>query len=189
MGTVEFLDSQIKSSWWLRPVRDGSEETRSRESETAQWLAVRAALDQVDEEIRIAEQRSPEMRVEIERLTEYVTEGRSLKSRADQKFALEKENLRRVSEKLLARQKEAQELESRIELSQRVTEMGKLVSLAREAREREGRWIDSMFAGSAAAAGSEEDLQKAAGILEVKRALELEQDRIARLEASGGGRE
>jgi len=188
-GLAENTGNRNRGSWWLRPVREGSEETRRRESEVERWLAVRTEIDDVQSEIAFAEKRAPELKAEIEKLTDYVTEGRSLKVKADQKLALERESLRQAQEKLQGRQREAQLLESRIELSQRVTGMGKLVSLARETLDRERRWFDSMFSSGAAGADIEQAAAKAAELFDLKKAIALEEDRIARLLAAGRDRE
>ena len=182
-GTAENLSNLVKGSWWLKPVREASEETRRRESEVELWLAAKIQLEDLESEIVQAERRVPELKAEIEKLSDYVTEGKSLKQKADQKLAAVRGTLREAQDKLHARQEEAQQLEARIELSQRVTGMGKLVSLSRETLDRERRWLNSMFSGSPGGSDLDEAVARASAVLELKKAIALEEDRIARLTA------
>ena len=71
-------------------------------------------------------------------------------------------------------------LDRQVELAYRVTGMGRLVSLARESLEREGRWQESMLRVGSADIPPEvlEQSAKAERILEIKRLIDSENTRI-----------
>jgi len=175
-------------SWTLSRYRPKNDALSDEEqSELKSWLALRGELSQIDAQIVEMEELVPKQKEEIERLTEYVTEGVSLKRKADTKFNAVKEEIKSAKERLKLRQDEAKELEEKIDLSQRVTATGKLVSMSRDSLEREGRWIESMLKVNP---GREEDsdlqneVERAEKVLDLKRQIDLEKERISQLQNS-----
>ncbi len=182
-GKVTEATSGRIGSWVLRQQAPSLREVAPMDQERKLWLALEAELVQAEMDIRTASQLAPAQKVELDKLTEFVTEGVVLKKRADQKLTIFKNQLTEMGAKLKARYQEAKGLESKIELSQRVTGMGKLVSLARDTLEREARWSDSVLNKGGADFGMDDDLEReferGQKILELKRAIALEELRAA----------
>lgn len=148
-GTVTETTSRTEGTWQLRALKNDAIANQpvddSRRSQERLWVLLRGELADVDERIRSLEHRVPEQRAEIEKLTELVAEGETLKRKASQKFGAARDELRSLQETLALREQEVKVRAASLEVSQRVTEMGKLVLLARESLSREWRWIDSML--------------------------------------------
>lgn|GEM_PF-1671778 len=145
-GAVTNLDTGREGEWSLRVIHAVPSATDDVDgTEIRLWLLLWAELQDVEAKIAAAEAKVPEQRAEIEKLTNLLTEGVQLKIKSNEKFIQAKEDLQRVKEQLEIKREQAKRLEASIEVSQRVTGMGRLVSLARESLEREWRWADSML--------------------------------------------
>lgn len=143
-GGVVNIDTGFEGHWSVRRV-ESSPTSTDRDAEIRHWLALKGELSDVGEEISLIERRIPDQKAEIEKLTTFIEERERLKSSADDKFEEVKESLRESQVELRELQDEARKLEAELDLAQRFTGMGRLVSLSRESLEREGRWIDSML--------------------------------------------
>jgi vacuolar-type H+-ATPase subunit I/STV1 len=174
--------------WTLRPISQGLDSSaRESERNLTLWLSLRRELSQVNQLIVRAEALVPEQRAEVERISESIQDVPKFKARADEKY---RELVRMLDEQrqiLDQRQREVQDLAQRFEIAQRVTGMGKLVSLARESFERENRWFDSMLrAAPAGLSGSvQEAIQRGEKIIELKREIRKERAKLG-LEARAG---
>jgi hypothetical protein len=153
------------------------------------WLRLKAELADVDEQIQAAEAKVPEQRKEIEKLTEFITEGNNLRARADEKYRNVRAELDRRKEVLKAKQAEAKDLEKKIVLSHSVTPMGKLVSLSRASLEREARWIDSLLRTGPVETNEDLDLavDRGKSVLSLKGQIEQERERIYNLRMAQPG--
>lgn len=174
VGGVVNVDTGKEGSWRISTVgRDTMIEVADG-VETKLWLSLKHELAEVDDQIRETERRIPSQKAEIDKLTQFISEGERLKSSADEKFVRVKEQLKEAQSELKRYQEEARKLESQLELAQRFTGMGRLVSLSRETLERDGRWIDSMLRGDAASNQAEVDraVARAEAILRTKRQIE-----------------
>jgi hypothetical protein len=190
-GAVVDLKSGTTGSWELKPAAVGQENNApaavDSSADTRLWLYLNAELTLVDERIAAAQLLVPKQKEEIEKLTDFVTKGDALKRRADEKFMAVKEELRRQNEVIKQKRDAMKQLESAFDIAQRVTSMGKLVSLSRESLEREARWVDSMLKVSSAA-GSEKlapALERAEKIIALKQEIQQERRRIKILESGG----
>ena len=183
-GSLVNMQNKKKGNWELTALHDAPiYPTPTRVKELQLWLLLRNELAAVEAQIVQVEKQAPLQRQEIERLTNIITEGTGLKLKADQKFLQVKSELSLAQQKLKTKQEEASKLEGQINISQRITGMGKLVSLARETLEREARWVDSMLKSNPSKDDLqhlEEEFRRAEQIMELKRAVELETERIAR---------
>ncbi|NLF24809.1 MAG: hypothetical protein GX589_04030 [Deltaproteobacteria bacterium] len=153
------------------------------------WLRLRAESDAVHQEISGLRDKVPKQRKEIDKLTKFITEGDSLRARADQKYRETKADLEALKAELKQKRLEAQDLEKKLVVSRSVTPRGKLVSLARLSLEREARWIDSLLQGGAQR--SDPDLEVAVEssrrILDLKDRIDQERERIQYLRSKQGG--
>jgi len=144
VGGVVNIDTGLEGRWWIQRV-ESLDTPADGDTEIRHWLALKNELSDITAEIRAIEKRIPDQKVEIEKLTTFIEERERLKSSADDKFEEVKDSLRGSQGELKRLQDEARKLEAELELAQRFTGMGRLVSLSRESLEREGRWIDSML--------------------------------------------
>lgn len=184
-GTVFEQDGRRRGRWRLariptRPAHDGGFDAKEIEV----WLRLKAELGEIEAETRKAEQRVPEQQKEIEKLTAFITEGDSLRTRAEKKYQEVTRELQSASDALHEQEKRALALEEKLTLAQTVTDMGRLVSLSRQTLERENRWIDSVLGTELPPVGADfqEALARAKKIAGVKRAIAEEEEYIRHLE-------
>ena len=184
-GNVVDQDTRARGQWSLRLVPVSRAETGLDAKEIETWLRLKAELDTVEDDIRKAERRVPEQKKEIEKISAFITEGDSLRARAEKKFQDVSRQLEKASEELHQQETAAQDLEERLVLAQAVTDMGKLVSLSRQTLERENRWIDSALGGQIPPLAEDfsQALERAKKIMGVKRAIAEEQEYINHLES------
>ena len=182
-GGVTHLESRTDGEWRLHRLEAAPELASKDTADIRLWLALKRELAEVNEEIRGVEQRVPVQKAEIEKLTSFITERERLKSSADEKFQAVKEELKEAQRELKQNQDHARKLEAQLELAQRFTGMGRLVSLARESLEREGRWIDSMLRADIVSSQRDVDLAavRAAAIVKIKREIAERRAAVAAL--------
>lgn len=146
-GTVETVgEGEKRSGTWLL---DGLTLEQSSHEQLASMLALHAELQEVEQRVRLAEAELPRVQAEVDRLTDFITEGHTLRSRAEEKFASLARELAEAQAEVRQQQSTVATLERQITLAQKVTPMGKLVSLARESLEREARWADAVLKSAA----------------------------------------
>lgn len=144
-GVARNEESGLEGRWELTALRREPETTPAQEEILRLWLLLRHELEGVQSQISEVESLVPEQRAEIDKLTDILAEGETLRTRADRKFKevrTELDDAERVLEELRA---EAAKLANKVELAQRLTQKGKLLELARKTVEREHRWVDSML--------------------------------------------
>ena len=116
-------------------------------------------------------------------MTDFVTNRESLKQKAEQKFKEARAEFQAERDKLVALQDEARQLEARISLAQRVTQMGKLVILSKESLDREGRWIEAALKDVQALSPEiEAAAARAEKLLALKKEIIDERSRIAAIQ-------
>src|SRR5262249_34294030 len=125
---------------------------------------------------------------EVEKLSAVITEGQKLKNTADEKFAAVQKELEAAQTELKQKQERAKELEKKLDLALQVTNAGRLVALARESLDRDGRWIDSMTRVAADTSSPEVDVavEKGERVLALKEAIDRERQRIDQLSVGAG---
>ncbi|MCB0309685.1 MAG: hypothetical protein KDD42_00535 [Bdellovibrionales bacterium] len=157
----------------------------SSSNETKLWLSLRDELQQIEHRLADVGEALPRQKEEIEKLRSYVEEGETLKREADLKFNQVQLELKASADELRAKQSAAGKLQAQVELAQRVTARGRLVSLARSTLEREDRWIASMLKSGRTLGGEDLDdaFKKAEAILDLKRQILIERSKIMRMES------
>ena len=188
-GTATNLGSGLKGRWALHKVKVGIQALTEEEKKELQlWLLLRNELNEIEHKVSRFEEIVPKQKGEITRLEEFVTEGSELKSRADEKLKLALNELDQARKKLKQEQDEIAELESKVLIAQKVTKKGKLVQLARKSLEREARWVESMLNTSIVNESPKlkEALKRAEEILELKKSIAIEKDRIVQLHSKRG---
>jgi hypothetical protein len=174
VGRAVNSDTGREGSWQLAKIEDMAPVAQRDERELTLWLSLRYELLEVREQIAGLEKQVPAQKAEIDKLSAFISEGTRLRSSADEKFLKVKEQLREAQLELKQLQEEARKLEAQLDLAQRFTGMGRLVSLARESLEREGRWIDSMLRGDVVSTQSEIEraVARAEAVARVKREIQ-----------------
>ena len=184
-----FWSAQRKGGWKLvRIPAEGLSPDAQSLKELKLRLLLRDELAEVEAKILEAETAVPAQRKEIERLTAFVTEGDRLRAKANEKYAAVHAELRQTQQTLKERRDEARKLTETLRISQKLPGSGKLVALARESLEREGRWIDSMLKSSHSRTPEdvEEALARGEKILAIKREIAAEKGKIEALERGEG---
>jgi len=171
-GTVYNINLNSKGSWTVAPIP--KEEVvplvLEKESEIKQIIFLKREVSQVKKEIDIVEERLLKEKEAISKLSEFMKDQSTLQQRTN--IRLEKAQAGFIeAEKILSKnKKEARILAKQLALSERVTDMGNLVSLSRKTIDRENRWLDSMFESSTPFASFDFDseVEKAKKIIELK---------------------
>ncbi|MDZ4786228.1 MAG: hypothetical protein SGJ02_09150, partial [bacterium] len=166
------INLNSKGSWTVAPIP--KEEVvplvLEKESEIKQIIFLKREVSQVKKEIDIVEERLLKEKEAISKLSEFMKDQSTLQQRTN--IRLEKAQAGFIeAEKILSKnKKEARILAKQLALSERVTDMGNLVSLSRKTIDRENRWLDSMFESSTPFASFDFDseVEKAKKIIELK---------------------
>jgi hypothetical protein len=189
LGGVVNLDTGQEGTWRITRIQNETAAASKDGAEEKLWLSLKYELVEVEEQIAALEKQVPIQKAEIDKLTGFITEGERLKSSADEKFLKVKDQLREAQIELKQHQEEARKLENQLELAQRFTGMGRLVSLSRESLEREGRWIDSILRGDIVSSQSEVErgVARAEAVQRVKRDIEKLRRQMSASQAESGG--
>lgn len=172
-GSIKNSENEDLGSWQFTALVELPNMLSSSELEGVRDSVILAAqLQEIRERSKAAELTVNQQKQEIEKLTQFITEGESLKSNSDKRFETSNAELDKYKQILQAKRNEAKALSDKLELSQRLTEMGKLVSLARESLERENRWIDSVLKTSLA----ENSADLEAAVLKAERIASMKEE-------------
>jgi len=184
VGGVVNVDTGKEGQWRITTISRESTASVGDPVDTKLWLSLKHELSEIEDQIRETERKIPAQKNEIDKLTGFINEGERLKSSADEKFIQVKDQLKEVQSELNRAQEEARKLDAQLELAQRFTGMGRLVSLSRETLERDGRWLDSMLRGDVVSSETEVDraVARAEAIVRTKRQIE----RLKRSRQSAG---
>lgn len=180
-GSVYDIENGKEGSWGLRRISESLSKAIAIDVvDTRLWLMLRSELRGLDAEIDKARTIVPEQRREIEKLTNFITEKSQLKTNADQKYEAEQAASRKISADFQKKHEEVDKLRKQIDLSQKLTGMGKLVALSRESLDRENRWLQSMLRSSVGDDSSELDeaVKRGERILDLRRQIEIENEKI-----------
>ena len=189
-GSVYDLNTGRRGSWTLKPiVNTGGSQESIGDRDLQKWMQLRGNLVEIETQITQAEARSPELRGEIERLTNLIAEGQSLRTNADKKLRDEWNELKRLRSQLSKKQSELRKARAQFDLSQRVTGMGRLVALSREALEREERWLKVNLQDSTSALTPEQqkELERAKKIADLQKKITLQRAIISKLQTAQEG--
>lgn len=186
VGRVHNLSSGEQGLWELRVANlQKSVESESDVAERRAWVSRKYDLYQVEQQIDASELRIPNQEKRITELTKFITEGKNLKEQAAEKFRGVRAELKEAKGRLASKRSQAQGLEAKLKLSQRVTQMGELVSLARDSMERENRWIDTMINSSLkedSIAKLGRESRRGESVLRIRNQILDEREKILRLE-------
>jgi hypothetical protein len=145
-GVVYDVLHEHRGSWTLRGLPVAASPLSAEENKL--MVSLRAELLGVEDQIASLEAEVVSQKDQYDRLSAAVSDGDVLKSRATEKFRSLSSELDQAQRDLAQRQEQARLLDQKVELSRKLSPMGRLVSLARESLEREDRWADKVLGNS-----------------------------------------
>lgn len=183
-GTVVDTQGGEDGIWSLTPLRNAPQEDSEEDRRTIELrLSLKAEVDATEGRLNERQSKVSEQQVELKHLEEFITKGENLRSKADEKYVSVANEAKELAGRLKAKRLEAEKIQSQIELSQKVTSMGKLVSLSRDSLEKDQRWIESMLSSSAGALSQEMqgEIERSHRIADLRAQIETEREKILRL--------
>jgi len=187
VGVVSDTEHRIEGSWELMRIPDSNSQVRATDEDLRLWLSLRAELLQVERKITDVNRKSEELDARIEVLQEQIQKGEGLREHGQGQYLKAQEEREQAKATLEAKLRESKQLQDRVELAQKVTEAGRLVWLAREVSDRENAWLKEMLSSTALSSrpdNFEEQLDRSAKIIQLKREIALERIKIRELQES-----
>ncbi len=183
-GFVTDLQSSSEGTWELVQINTAEKLNLPAESDLLHWARMFDELERIQGSRIAAETRLPQLKREVARLESFITEGEKLKEQGAEKFQNTQAELVHLEEELRNEQNNARVLLEKLRVAQRVTPMGTLVSLAREAAERDARWIASQLRSDSSSSlprGFQAEYERAQEVLELLEAIRQERKMIEAL--------
>ncbi len=181
-GTVTEMTTGAEGRWSLGAVEVLSADAKN-DQELLLWLRRRADLFDIEAQIKDAEGRVPQQKSDIEKLSTFISEREQVQASADSKLSAAQDELAAARREVAERRTKLAKLQERIEIAQRLSPAGRLVTLARESLERDARWAESLLrtAGAETVPGLERAVERGQEISQIKREIELERNLIFKL--------
>lgn len=133
--------TQEQGTWNL--IKQSSRETPpNTEQALIRWFALWQEIERIEGEIQDAQSKADEQRVAIDNLHRHVADDGLLRKTADVRLGRSDSELEAARAELQQRQQQLDKVIRDFDLSQRISQEGKLVFLARETIQRESRWIE-----------------------------------------------
>jgi hypothetical protein len=138
-----YLDpiTQEQGSWTLIKIRS-EEPSLNSEQGLIRWFALWQEIERIELEIQDAQTKADQQRASIDNLHRHVTDEDGLRKTADIRLGRTDSELEGARNELQLRQQQVDKVIRDFDLSQRISQEGKLVFLARETIQRESRWIE-----------------------------------------------
>lgn len=187
-GVVTNLKTGDEGRWRLKPIESGLDNLPMEQREgLRQWLTLRTELNYVENRLARLEVVLPEQRQEIDRISTVINEGEELREEGDLKYRAAQGRLKKLETQLAKKHEEAAGLQAKVNLAHKVTKMGRLVTLAREAAERDNRWVDSMLRSGSREFSTEllTAIRRGEQISEMQEKIRKEELRIMQLQGGG----
>jgi septal ring factor EnvC (AmiA/AmiB activator) len=112
------------------------------ETELSRWFSIWQELSSIETEIQTAQKQVDEQRQSIDDLHSYVSDGDTLRKTADVRLGRADSEIDAARDDLRERQRRLDRELRDFDLSQRISQEGRLVFLSRETIQRESRWIE-----------------------------------------------
>ena len=188
-GKLIELEGKREGTWKLKMLPFNKNDFALNEQEVSEWAKLTNQYETLKQEVSSIKTQVTNQTKEIEKLTDFIVDADRLKARSEKKYRNISQKLDEKNIELKQVESEAQVLENRLALAQKVTDMGRLVLLARQTLERENRWINSALGGEVPYQGEDfqRELENAKKILSVKRAIQEEEEYIAHLRSLMAG--
>lgn len=171
---------QQEGEWVLSRV--SSEETPSVvEQGLIRWFAVREEIERIEAEIQEIQSKADQQSSSIDNLHRYVADEDALRKTADDRLGRADSQLDAARAELTQRQGQLDKAIRDFELSQRISQEGKLVFLSRETIQRESRWIELSLklVAPETSLGFDQALARAEKVRALKAAIRREREGVA----------
>ena len=190
-GKLFEVGGKQQGDWELKMIPLSERNFAKDDREMTEWTKLANQYELLKGEISSIRTQVANQTKEIEKLTDFIVDADRLKARSEKKFRSISQKLDEKNLELKQVESEAQVLENRLALAQKVTDMGRLVLLARQTLERENRWINSALSGEVPFQGEDfqRELENAKKIISIKRAIQEEEEYIVHLRDLMAGRQ
>jgi hypothetical protein len=171
--------TQEQGSWTLKKVR-AEEPSLNSEQGLIRWFALWQEIERIELEIQDAQAKADQQRASIDNLHRHVTDEDGLRKTADMRLGRTDSELESARNELQVRQKQLDKVIRDFDLSQRISQEGKLVFLARETIQRESRWIELSLKLLApeTSLGFDQALARAERVQTLKRQIKREREAV-----------
>jgi hypothetical protein len=133
--------SQERGKWMLH--KSGNlGVSPEKEADLTRWYSLWQELEQIEGEIQISQRKIDDQSSSIENLRRVVSEGDVLRKTADVRLGRADSEMEAAVDELRIRQEQLDRKLRDFDLTQRVSQEGRLVFLSRETIQRESRWIE-----------------------------------------------
>jgi hypothetical protein len=169
--------SQERGSWVL--LKSGNlgivPET---EADLTRWYSLWQELEQIEGEIQISQRKVDDQSGSIENLHRVVSEGDVLRKTADVRLGRADSEMEAALDELRVRQEQLDRKRRDFDLTQRVSQEGRLVFLSRETIQRESRWIELTLdlLAPETSIGFDQALERAERVKKLKEAITKERE-------------
>lgn len=183
-GDWKLTPGNQTGTWELESVDLQADQIGPGKASELQHLALlRAELDTVERQLELSRQELSANLEQVNKLTEFVTNPESLRTQSDQRFEAAEIKERQLKEQLTKLSAEVGKMQQQVNLAYKVTQRGRLVSLARESLEREGRWVESMFRSQVGSGSADLTpiLERANQIAELRQQINAERNLLFQL--------
>jgi hypothetical protein len=143
-GLVLNANDKEIGEWQLTQIKTPNVSSQNNQ-QIKELLTLYIRQSNVNDKIKTLEMTLVQQKTEIDKLVQYITDGVILKKNSEKRYNEATIKLQQTKQLLLSSQNEANKLYEKLEIAQRLSEMGKIVALSRESLERENRWADSVL--------------------------------------------
>jgi hypothetical protein len=152
------------------------------------WFSIWREIERIEEEIQDAQQKADQQRASIDNLHRFVNEDGPLRKTADIRLGRADSELEAARAELQQRQSQLDRASRDFDLSQRISQEGRLVFLSRETIQRESRWIELSLRllSPETSPGFDQALERAERVRALRR--EIREAREAAVQRSTGQR-
>jgi hypothetical protein len=173
--------SQERGGWKLTKLATNPGSAKA-DHEVTTWFSILGEIEHIEEEVQTAQQRADQQRASIDSLHRYVNEDDTLKKTADMRLGRADSALEAARADLQQRQAQLDRASRDFDLSQRISQEGKLVFLSRETIQRESRWIELSLKllSPETSLGFDQALERAERVQSLRREIAKERDAAVR---------
>jgi regulator of replication initiation timing len=180
-GVVTNIEKGFEGRWRLHTLKENSSYNAFNEKVVRDLLGLKSEIISLSEQISEKEQKIPMLKSEVEQLTNFITEDKSLRLTAEKKLEDLMKKVEEAGVKSNEKKQELKVIKERYDLVQKLSPAGKLVSLARETLERESRCIDGQIRIASGAVLSDYDpeiLMRGEAIAQLRKEIATEKKKI-----------
>ncbi len=172
-GEVKKSNTEV-GKWKMRKVKKINSELNDQ---IAAKIPFFTEIYKIEQELQDLGQKKFEFSNQKKMYKSEIKDAKNIRTHVDQEIGVVINEIERLEKEALVERKETEKLWKKVELSQKVTPTGILVSLARDISNLESKWMNSIFSSTLAGIPSisEEDYKKGLEIVKLKEQIvELE---------------